>query len=438
MCQIRGSVRKVTGASDDSGLPTCDDAAPGPHRVDTVSSLGLLILRDSLPNACCTPLAKSVLDPYGVLPRASECMPTCPRSRSLPLAAILLGTDAYTETVLPFARASTGLHSASSDLNHAARDRTASSAIAGLDSLASAASAFGGVDPTLNMSTPVARSFLDDDVDPLKSPARPETAPRVARDEPDALVSPLGGPSPSPLSFKRKPQPARRTASSASAVRDKAVSFIGGILRHGSAGQTDHEAASASPAFRRVDARPQHITLANNTVKHKPSLSEFSQAVASDDELEEEDEGETTAGESPQRRISSATRGDEADRNRQRRLSASNKRAVSKTGSAMIIGQRLRRPTGSAMYGSPVKEPGALSPLWADPAYGDGDDDRPSDETLFGPDVGPLEVTPLPKIPIFVLSICMLGEFLSASVCSPFLFLYVTRPASLIDRSIQV
>jgi hypothetical protein len=78
------------------------------------------------------------------------------------------------------------------------------------------------------------------------------------------------------------------------------------------------------------------------------------------------------------------------------------------------------------MYGSPVKEPGALSPLWADHAYGGGDDDRPSDGTLFGPDAVPLEVTPLPKIPIFVLSICMLGEFLSASVCSPFLFLYVT------------
>ena len=429
MCRTRGSVRKVTGASDDSGLPTCGDDGRR-RRIDIISQASKsdgLATKYLLYSSC-----KHTLDPYGVFPRASECMPTRPRSRSPP--AILLGTDAYTETVLSFSLAGTGLHPASSDLTHAARDRPASSAIAGLDSLASAASAFGGVDSTLNMSTPVARSFLDDDVDPLKSPARPETAPRVARDEPDALVSPLGGPSPSPLSFKRKPQPARRTASSASAVRDKAASFIGGILRHGSAGQTDHEAASASPAFRRVDARPrQHITLPNNTVKHKPSLSEFSQAVASDDdELEDEDEGETTAGESPQRRISSATRGDEADRNRQRRLSGSNKRAVSKTGSAIIIGQRSRRPTGSAMYGSPVKEPGALSPLWADHAYGGGDDDRPSDETLFGPDAGPLEVTPLPKIPIFVLSICMLGEFLSASVCSPFLFLYATPSASLI------
>lgn len=296
------------------------------------------------------------------------------------------------------------------------------------------------------MSTPVARSFLDDDADPLKSPARPETAPRVARDEPGALVSPLAasGPSPSPLSFKRKPQPARRTASSASAVRDKAASLIGGILRHGSAGQADHEAAAAaassasaeSPAFRRrVDARPRYITLPNNnTVKHKPSLSEFSQAVASDDD---DDEGETTAGESPQRRSSSAAilaRGDEADRHRQRRLSGSNKRAVSKAGSVMI-GQRSRRPTGSGMYGSPVKDPGALSPLWGDHAYGGGDDDRPSDETLFGADAGPLEVTPLPKIPIFVLSICMLGEFLSASVCSPFLFLYATPPLPLLMHS---
>lgn len=286
------------------------------------------------------------------------------------------------------------------------------------------------------MSTPVARSFLDDDIDPLKSPARPETEPLAARNEPDALVSPLGGPSPSPISFKRKPQPARRTASSASAVRDKAASIIGGILRHGSARQADHEAAasSASPAFRRVDPRPQHITLPNNTLKHKASLSEFSQAVASDDDDElEEDEGETTAGESPQRRVSSAAilpRGDEADRHRQRRLSSSNKRAVSKLGTAMI-GQRSRRPTGSGGYGSPVKEPGALSPLWADHAYGGGDDDRPSDGTLFGADAGPLEVTPLPKIPIFVLSICMLGEFLSASVCSPFLFLYATSSFSL-------
>lgn len=281
------------------------------------------------------------------------------------------------------------------------------------------------VDPaTINiMSTPVARSYLEDDVDPLKSPSRARgahdgTGQGTAEDY-DATSSPLGPPRSAaaaapltPLSFKRKST--ARHSSSGAAVRDKAAHLIGGILRTGSSGQPD----STSPAFRRTDA-PTHIALPKNAIRHKPSFSEFSQAIASDEE-DEEDEGETTAGESPrQRRGSAFRRGDATDRDRQRRLSAG-KRVSSK---GLGLGNRSRRSTGTGAFGSPSKEPGLVSPLWGNHPYGDGgDDDRPSDGTVLA-DGALLEVTPLPKMPIFVLSICMLGEFLSASVCSPFLFL---------------
>ncbi|GAA5981662.1 hypothetical protein JCM10908_004557 [Rhodotorula pacifica] len=274
------------------------------------------------------------------------------------------------------------------------------------------------------MSTPVARSFLDDDNDPLNSPARHGNAPDAADSEQDVLVPPLA-PSPSPqtpISFKRKTS--ARNTSTGSAVRDKATSFLGGILRNGSMGQAD--AQQTSPAFKRPDAASLHITL-----PRKPSLSEFSQAIASDDELDGDGgmvtEGETTAGESPRRlrQTPSAHKRDDWRLGRQRRSSGGGggKRSVSR---GSQIGSRLRRPSGSASYGSPIKEPGSVSPLWANNAYGDGDgDDRPSDETLLDGDAASLVVTPLPKMPIFVLSICMLGEFLSASVCSPFLFFMV-------------
>lgn len=301
------------------------------------------------------------------------------------------------------------------------------------------------------MSTPVARSCLEDDHDPLKSPSRPAPRPARVRDEQgDGGVPPLQvpvEPTPStqtPLSFKRRTS--ARHASAGSVVRDKAASLLGGILRTGSFGPADPSSSSSSPpnispAFTRPDAAalPRHVTLPHPTIRPKQSLSSFSQAIASDEDgggdgegadEDEDEDGETTAGESPTRQRGTLGAGpaprrrrDEADRQRQRRLSGGQRVALKGS-------PRSRRPTGTGAYGSPVKEPGALSPLWAEHPYrigDDGDDDGPSDETLLdgGGDVAPLEVTPLPKIPIFVLSICMLGEFLSASVCSPFLFLCV-------------
>ncbi|GAA6002187.1 uncharacterized protein JCM10292_000798 [Rhodotorula paludigena] len=237
------------------------------------------------------------------------------------------------------------------------------------------------------MSTPVARSVLTEP-DPLHPPAH------ALPDDGDGVSPPHpGAPAQPPLSFKRRSTPSR-------SVRDKASGFLGGILTRADADQRDMvppPPSSSAAALQRPDA-PTHITLPRPNVNlRRPSDSALSQAVASDeDDDAEAGLGDTLGGRNWRKRLPGP----------QGRLPSS---PATRAGS--------RRPTGHAFL-SPSKEPGMLSPSFAAEGGSPGEGDEAAD-------MGPVAVTPLPRIPIFVLSICMLGEFLSASVCSPFLFFMV-------------
>ncbi|BGO94014.1 hypothetical protein NBRC10512_003647 [Rhodotorula toruloides] len=247
------------------------------------------------------------------------------------------------------------------------------------------------------MSTPVARSFLTD-ADPLQPPT-PRASGSSTPDPSSLSSSPLPD---TPISFKR------RQASSSRNVRDKAASLLGGFLS-----RNNSDMDPTPPSLQRPDA-PTHITLPRNLDHRGLSDSGFSQAVAD----EEEDEAQLTAteddGAAARSGFSAAVTGGRSWRRRQG--------AQPHGRIPSFAAGRTRRSTGTGML-SPnyAKEPGLLSPgaaFGGAGAGGGGDVDEDMDS-------GPIVVTPLPKIPILVLSICMLGEFLSASVCASFLFFMV-------------
>ncbi|GAA5821517.1 hypothetical protein JCM3770_001058 [Rhodotorula araucariae] len=233
------------------------------------------------------------------------------------------------------------------------------------------------------MSTPVVRSPLTE-----PDPLGPFTS-RSDHSDP-VLPSPHSTAAASPLSFKRRAQPR--------SVRDKAAGILGGILARPTSDQGD--LVPTPPALRRPDA-PAHIALPlppPDPRRARASESGFSQAIASDDEDDLSPQGALGGATSWRRRLPSAA---------QKRLAS--------VGTGLPAG-RSRRSTAGNGFLSPTKEPGLYAASGA--AGDDGADGQFAD-------AGPVAVTPLPKIPIFVVSICMLGEFLSASVCSPFLFFMV-------------
>uniref|UniRef100_A0A0K3CNN8 Palmitoyltransferase DHHC domain-containing protein n=1 Tax=Rhodotorula toruloides TaxID=5286 RepID=A0A0K3CNN8_RHOTO len=236
----------------------------------------------------------------------------------------------------------------------------------------------------------------------------------IARPHRSLLADRPGSSTPDPSSLSSSPLPdtpisfKRRQASSSRNVRDKAASLLGGFLS-----RSNSDMDSTPPSLQRPDA-PTHITLPRNLDHRGPSDSGFSQAVAD----EEEDEAQLTAteddGAAGRSGFSAAVTGGRSWRRRQG--------AHPHGRIPSFAAGRSRRSTGTGML-SPhyAKEPGLLSPdaaFGGAGAGGGGDIDEDIDS-------GPVVVTPLPKIPILVLSICMLGEFLSASVCAPFLFFMV-------------
>ncbi|BGP39895.1 hypothetical protein JCM10450v2_003869 [Rhodotorula kratochvilovae] len=239
------------------------------------------------------------------------------------------------------------------------------------------------------MSTPVARSLLTEP-DPL-GPTTPRAEAHEHATLPSLSSSPHSHSAASPLSFKRRAQPR--------SVRDKAAGILGGILARPSSDNQSDMVPTPPALLRRPDA-PTHIALPPAPDPRRASESAFSQAIASDeeDDLSPGLGGGALGGRSWRRRLPSAA---------QKRLPSFG------TGP---VGGRSRRSTGGNALLSPSKEPGLCAAGGG--AGGDGADEQFAD-------AGPVAVTPLPKIPMFVLSICMLGEFLSASVCSPFLFFMV-------------
>mgnify|MGYP007026582176 FL=1 len=271
------------------------------------------------------------------------------------------------------------------------------------------------------MSTPVARSVLTE-----PGPLGP--GPDTARDPQDASLALLSSsphsPPPStssgPLSFKRR-------AAQSRSGRDKSSrgGILGGILSrsHDDDGQPDM--VPNPPALRRPDA-PSHIALPPGS--HLGGSAAHRRAGASDDE-DDDDElspgaGGALGGKGWRRRLPSA---------------AAQRRMLSAGAGAQGVGAgpRSRRSTGASAFLSPSKEPGMLSPAYSPSARGGGEGGGGTADGAHQSDAGPIAVTPLPKIPIFVLSICMLGEFLSASVCSPFLFLCVLLLPLYLDRGVR-
>ncbi|KPV75489.1 uncharacterized protein RHOBADRAFT_53461 [Rhodotorula graminis WP1] len=256
------------------------------------------------------------------------------------------------------------------------------------------------------MSTPVARSVLTE-----PGPLGP--APDTATDPQDASLAPLSSSPHSPPSASSGPLSFKRRAAQARSGRDKSSrgGILGSILSRSNDDDDQHDMVPNPPTLRRPDA-PSHIALPPGS--HVGESAAYRRTGASDEEDDDElspGAGGALGGKGWRRRLPSAAA-------QRRMLSAS---AGAAGGGA---GPRSRRSTGASAFLSPSKEPGMLSPTYSPSARG-GDGGGGAGDGAFPGDAGPIVVTPLPKIPIFVLSICMLGEFLSASVCSPFLFFMV-------------
>ncbi|GAA6012252.1 hypothetical protein JCM11491_007072 [Sporobolomyces phaffii] len=176
-----------------------------------------------------------------------------------------------------------------------------------------------------------------------------------------------------PLSFKRR-TPSKGTG----------TSKISNLINNLSSNNVERDLVPSTTLN-----RPSHVNL-NDARFRAPSESNFSQAL--DDEEEDEDDeigsgDERLGGRSWKRRQTGVGGG--------HRLSF-----AQGTAPARLV------PPYTRVMGSPSKGP---------EDGGGGDDDE----------VLPFAVTPLPKIPMIVLCVALFGEFLSASISSPFLFFMV-------------
>ncbi|GAA5977557.1 hypothetical protein JCM11641_006863 [Rhodosporidiobolus odoratus] len=258
------------------------------------------------------------------------------------------------------------------------------------------------------MSTPVQRSLLTD-LDPLQ-PRSPSTPARlVGATSSDLSPSPARLPpspvrpstSSAPLSFKR-----RTSSSTNKKMADKAAGFLGGLLSRNQQQQSDADLVPQLPSSV-ADSSSSHSTLQQGAHLSLPRGSEpgfrrtsesgYSNAITSDGE-DEEDEEEVTKS------ITGGTAGRTWKRRWTGQTSQGGRSSFAFAGGA---GRPRRSVSGNFLM--PGKAGGGA----------DGDGGESAVEAL------PMTATPLPKIPLIVLSIAMFGEFLSASVCSPFLFFMV-------------
>ncbi|GAA5942487.1 hypothetical protein JCM10213_004789 [Rhodosporidiobolus nylandii] len=255
------------------------------------------------------------------------------------------------------------------------------------------------------MSTPIARSVLTDS-GPLGPAPTPPPFSSPAAAAPNSLLTPSTAAGPvqptasAPLSFKRKP------ASNSGGVGAKAASFLGGLISRSQEDGDMLPPPPPSPSRRRPSssATASHLSLPRRAPLdyRRPSDSAYSQAIASDDEADEaEDDGDLT------RSTISALGGQRLGgwKRRWTGLQSQGGRSSFAGGA----GRPKRTISGGFLAGQRTSTVGG----------GEGDGEEPFVEQV------PAQITPLPKIPIIVLSIAMFGEFLSASVCSPFLFFMV-------------
>ncbi|GAA5949206.1 hypothetical protein JCM21900_000859 [Sporobolomyces salmonicolor] len=232
------------------------------------------------------------------------------------------------------------------------------------------------------MATPT-RSTLTD-LDPLQ----PLGEPRTAQLDPTLSPEPPAN-STSPVSFKRR-TPSR------GGVGAKASSVLAGILSRSPNSERD---MVPPPAISRP-AAPTQLELPSSQFR-RPSESGFSQAIASDDEDDIAEEGSAGRG-------TSSTLGEPGWK--RRATAGGGARLSFAPGTA---GSRPMRAY-SAPSTSPTKDTRVPFP------GGDLDEDGSG-----GDDGAAFAVTPLPKIPMIVLCVALFGEFLSASISSPFLFFMV-------------
>ncbi|GAA6060930.1 hypothetical protein JCM10212_003838 [Sporobolomyces blumeae] len=219
----------------------------------------------------------------------------------------------------------------------------------------------------------------------MSTPTRAESDPLKSRRDLDAV--PSLSPASSPISFKR------RTPSSRPSVATKASNLIGNILSTHDQNRDVVPTPSGSTSLSRSNA-PTRVDLAHDNHRDRlVSDSQYSQAIASDDDDDQQDDAIDPQDDE----------GDDVHRRGDRgaRLSFA----------AGTAPPRLVPPYTRVMH-SPTKDRGDLR----SPRGGGRDEDV---------DPIPFTATPLPKIPMIVLCVALFGEFLSASISSPFLFFMV-------------
>ncbi|GAA5836172.1 hypothetical protein JCM3766R1_001984 [Sporobolomyces carnicolor] len=219
------------------------------------------------------------------------------------------------------------------------------------------------------MTTPTRADF-----DPL-NPATPDTPRGV-----EGARAPSHLPTTqTPISFKRR-TPSRPTGATAK---------VGNLLSQLVSGSDDMERDVVPSTF---SHRP--TSTPNDPRFRAVSESNFSQALDDDEEDEEDDDAPDSADE---------------------RLARLDWKRKATSGGA----------TGRVSFSQGTAPPRLVPPYtrnMASPTKGAGPGDERGGEDE---DASPLVVTPLPKIPMIVLCVALFGEFLSASISSPFLFFMV-------------
>ncbi|GAA6027282.1 hypothetical protein JCM8097_002555 [Rhodosporidiobolus ruineniae] len=259
------------------------------------------------------------------------------------------------------------------------------------------------------MSTPLQRSALTD-LDPLS----PSSAAQPAHH-----LSPVRPSTSSPLSFKR-----RSASQNKQSVSAKASSLLGGLLSRSQEEERDMLPPTSTSAGRPTpQQKSYHLSLPRRDeprFRH-PSESGFSNAITTDteDDDEEEEDGGGVDDEDADEDLTHSTIEALGWRGWKRRRETGASQAGRAGGGGLEV-----PPGGRGSFA------GSARPRrWVSGSVkgGEGGGGGPPDEAggEGWAEGGPVVATPLPKIPIAVLSIAMFGEFLSAAVCSPFLFFMV-------------
>jgi hypothetical protein len=184
-----------------------------------------------------------------------------------------------------------------------------------------------------------------------------------------------------------------------------------------------HNSASST----KVTAPPRHITMPESRYRH---ISSTARSVAIDSDEEEDDETHDDSGDeqsSFKRRGHRGVMPGSSYTGSVNTSPAAWTRSISRTGPSSRHGRSFGAHSGIGRQ-APLRNPLLMSPTdeqrLTQPSGANAGPSGSGGEALANQTTVP-QSTPLPTIPIVVLCIAMMGEFLSASVASPFLYFMV-------------